>query len=277
MRLYTKTFPDPEIGDPYHLSLDKQGTVISAVFTCTGIVSVLTTATLPDGSPVYDTVQGIHTISTSTDLLDLHTRLDVADNTVYIFYIANEQFVDPPVNIFAQTLPTRAQPGTIAEKEGYATIFGIGIPSVASTSTDYMFAVVSTGSQLTLTGDIELSQNSMTSYQQGMHRLILGAPSYNTSTQLLSIPLSAGTSTNGGGTLGTGAGLVGQDPIDNTVPLTVYVSTTVGNLLQNKVPLVNGTATIYISLAGYPSGMTGKVKTAFKYWTRKAVTYFTTP
>ena len=265
MKLFVKSMPDPEVGPPYHLSIDKTGSVISATFTATGMLQVATDLTLPDGSPVYSSVEGIHTISTSTDLTDLHTRIDAADHTTYIYYIKDNEFVDPPVNIFAKTLPTRETPGDFAAREGYMTLFGIGMPSKEDKSADYMFVVVNTSSTLTLTGDLEKQEAPMTFYNQGMHPLILGAPVYNSSTQILSIPLSASDTT-----------VVGT-PVDNTVPMTVYVTTTVGNLLQSQIPLVNGTGTIYISLFGYPPGMTGKVKTAFKYWTRKAVTYFTTP
>ena len=251
--------PDPDVGEPYHLDLTKSGNTVTVVFTCTGSISNI------DTTSTNEITTGTNVLTTSTNLLDLHTRTDSADHNNYILYIKDGKFVDPMVNIFALTYTTRETPGDLAAREGYMTLLGIGTPSNADPSTDYIFAVLNTSSTLTLNGDIELVDAPMTWYNQGMHRVVLGPPVYNSSTQIMSFAVTIPDTDSTG------------SPIDNTVPLTLEVSSTVGNVLQSEVPIVNGSGTIYISLLNYPSGLAGKLKTGFKFWTRKAVAYFTTP
>lgn len=50
-------------------------------------------------------------------------------------------------------------------------------------------------------------------------------------------------------------------------PQTAYLETTVGVLLTPRVELVNGSGSAYLSTAGLPSGILGKVKAGFKYFT----------
>jgi len=277
MNLYIKTIPDPEIGDPYHITLDKTGNVLTITHTCTTQVSVLSTGT--NGTELWSFSTGTNVMSTTVDLDVLHARQDCADGSVFFPVIQDGKFIEIPINGWAQTYYSKELLKSYINRMGYSVILGIGIPTASTTTNDYLVAVAQTSSNITLTGDIaiqnvdtgtahttgiNLRSSGFKGYNHGMHQFIIGTPTIDSDTKVVSIPVTVPDT-------GTGS-----EPIDNTQPFSIHVSTTLGMLFQSEVPIVNGTGTIQISVFGFPPGLTGKVNIGYKFWSGKANAYFTT-
>lgn len=62
-----------------------------------------------------------------------------------------------------------------------------------------------------------------------------------------------------------------KDMVENkpSKPVTVYIESTLGSVLTQRVEVIDGTGTAIVSIAGLPNGIDGKIKAGFRYYPGK--------
>lgn len=176
---------------------------------------------------------------------DLYLREDIADCTVYA--LTNKQNV---FNVYAETLPTRKSSHAFFNEKNESMTLAVVIPSIEDKQSASILIFCGSGDEVLVTGDLQNEGES-----SGFKSLL---PSLEISNQQIS------------------NNILSFDISSTSLPdHDVYIDTSIGAAITSKTRIKNGFGRGYISLSGLPSGLTGKIKLSFKFYSSVCTTEFT--
>lgn len=200
-----------------------------------GILTFVVTRTRNDGEVVEH-----EEVSTTTVVLsDLLSRSDASDFALYPIDMNGAL----PNNSTALSLAGKQSLPEYAVANRLIIVGGITVQAIKDPNTTSLFLCEYNGNTVKTNGDLEVQLEKLNTYSPLFQTLKITNIVKN--GDLYEVLLSSSC----------------------VSPQTAYLETTVGVLLTPRVELVNGSGSAYLSVAGLPSGIVGKVKAGFKYFT----------
>ena len=177
------------------------------------------------------------TTTMSFNIADILNRSDCSDHTVY-----GIDFGGNIINFFSETYLTKRTISDYLVQNSFGVFMNIIIPSKSNIDGVIISIPQNPGDQLSLSGDLTLSENILNKFSDVLPTVTLGTPINENG--IISIPVSVSDSS-----------------------VTTYFKTNAGSLLINKL---TSNGSVVISTVGVPAGTSITLKAGFKYFTNKA-------